>query len=94
MKSLGTALTLGLLLASSTVGQTNITENTFRLDEGAAPAPATLLCHVKGACERVAAQNRVELTSDVAFQAPEDFSFCPALFSPSSGVRLGPLIDP
>ena len=54
----------------------------------------TLLCHVKGACERVAAQNRVELTSDVAFQAPEDFSFCPALFSPSSGVRLGPLIDP
>ena len=58
------------------------------------PTEVTLLCHVKGACERVAAQNRVELTSDVAFQAPEDFSFCPALFSPSSGVRLGPLIDP
>ena len=42
MKTLATALTLGLLLASSAIAQTNITENTLRLEEGAAPAPATL----------------------------------------------------
>ncbi len=35
-------LTSGLRLASSAVGQTNITENTLRLEEGSAAAPATL----------------------------------------------------